>query len=146
MHLQVIVSRKNVTNMIKLSPMNTSRGRNEVHSKKMGQFDRVAFKQCGESLFDRLFEFDRKLKETMAYANTQKNGSLEDRVKMETLELETAKVPGGNEKHEVVDHRQSPAMAPYHDLGGAIQINIADDVDDEVLYGKNRHRHKSRGR
>jgi hypothetical protein len=51
LHVQVIVSRKDATNTIKLSPMNTSRGKNEQHSKKMGQFDRVAFKQSGESLF-----------------------------------------------------------------------------------------------
>ena len=43
----------------------------------MGQFDRVAFKQSGESLFDNLFEFDRQLKNSMAYALTQKNGSLQ---------------------------------------------------------------------
>jgi hypothetical protein len=83
-----IVSRKDATNLIKLSPMNTSRGRNEEHSKKMGQFDRVAFKQRGESLFDSLFEFDRQLKDTMAYANTQKNGSLQERVEMDALETE----------------------------------------------------------
>jgi hypothetical protein len=45
----------------------------------MGQFDRVAFKQSGESLFDSLFEFDRQLKDTMAYANVQKNGELSQR-------------------------------------------------------------------
>jgi hypothetical protein len=88
MHIQVIVSRKDATNLIKLSPMNTSRGKNKEHSKKMGQFDRVAYKQSGESLFDSLFEFDRQLKDKMAYANTQKNGSLLERVEMETLEAE----------------------------------------------------------
>jgi len=79
MHVQVIVSRKDATNKIKLSPMNTSRGKNTEHSKKMGQFDRVAFKQSGETLFDSLFAFDRQLKDTMAYANVQKNGKLSQR-------------------------------------------------------------------
>jgi hypothetical protein len=54
MHIQVIVSRKDATNKIKLSPQNNSRGKNAEHSAKMGQFDRVAFKQVGESLFDNL--------------------------------------------------------------------------------------------
>jgi hypothetical protein len=85
MHVQVIVSRKDVTNKIKLSPMNTSRGKNEDHSKKMGQFDRVAFKQSGETLFDSLFEFDRQLEDTMAYANVQKNGELSQREQMGVL-------------------------------------------------------------
>src|SRR5690606_30176842 len=73
MHIQVIVSRKDATNKIKLSPMNKSRGKNEQHSKKLGQFNRVAFKQSGETLFDDIFEFNRNLKETMAYANIHKN-------------------------------------------------------------------------
>jgi hypothetical protein len=67
LHVQIIVSRKDVTNTIKLSPMNNSRGKNEQHSKKLGQFNRVVFKQCGEDLFDRTFDFDRHLKDRMAY-------------------------------------------------------------------------------
>ncbi|NVM64192.1 hypothetical protein FHW88_002520 [Mucilaginibacter sp. SG538B] len=85
MHVQVIVSRKDIINKIKLSPMNTSRGRNAAHSKKMGQFDRVAFKQSGESLFDSMFGFDRQLKDTMAYANVQKNGELSQREQLGML-------------------------------------------------------------
>ncbi|MES2267802.1 MAG: DUF5712 family protein [Bacteroidota bacterium] len=146
MHVQVIVSRKDRTNSIKLSPMNTSRGKNEEHSKKMGQFDRLAFKQSGESFFDELFEFDRGLKETMAYANTKKNGSLEDRIKMETLETETAEPHALNERENTLGHHQSTPLASLFDYAGPIGISIADDVDDEAVYGKNRHRNKSRGR
>ncbi|MEO3407969.1 DUF5712 family protein [Mucilaginibacter sp. CAU 1740] len=94
MHVQVIVSRKDITNKIKLSPMNTSRGKNAEHSKKMGQFDRVAFKQSGESLFDGLFEFDRPLKDTMAYANVQKNGELLQREQLGVL------VEGASQNYE----------------------------------------------
>lgn len=85
MHVQVIVSRKDATNSIKLSPMNNSRGKNAEHSKKMGQFDRVAFKQSGETLFDNLFSFDRQLKDTLAYANVQKNGNLSQREQLSLL-------------------------------------------------------------
>ncbi|WAC11238.1 DUF5712 family protein [Dyadobacter pollutisoli] len=85
MHVQVIVSRKDATNKVKLSPMNTSRGKNAEHSKKMGQFDRIAFKQSGESLFDSMFGFDRQLKETLAYANIQKNGKLTQREQLTVL-------------------------------------------------------------
>jgi hypothetical protein len=146
MHVQVIVSRKDRTNSVKLSPMNTSRGKNEEHSKKMGQFDRVAFKQCGESLFDELFEFDRGIKDTMAYANAHKNGSLEDRVQIETLELETATILTENEEQETADHLLSTGFAQSYNQPSLIHINIADDVDDEAVYGKNRHRNKGRSR
>jgi hypothetical protein len=44
-HVQVIVSRKDITDSIRLSPLNNSRGKNVEHSLKVGQFDRVAFKQ-----------------------------------------------------------------------------------------------------
>jgi hypothetical protein len=80
MHIQVIVSRKDITNKIKLSPMNKSRGKNVEHSKKLGQFDRALFINSGEKLFDQTFGFDRKLEETFEYAKTQKNGNLKERM------------------------------------------------------------------
>ncbi len=82
MHVQVIVSRKDITNKIKLSPMNKSRGRNTEHSKKLGQFDRVAFKNSGEKLFDQQFGFDRPISETFKYANTNAKGNLQEKLDM----------------------------------------------------------------
>jgi len=87
MHIQIIVSRKDASNRIKLSPMNNSRGKNQTHSKKLGQFNRVAFKQSGETIFDKLFGFDRSLKETFAHANVQKNGSLAQKEQLDILEF-----------------------------------------------------------
>lgn len=95
MHVQVIVSRKDATNKIKLSPMNNSKGKNEGHSLKLGQFNRVAFKQCGEALFDKQFRFDRQLNETMAFANINKNGSREQKVQLDVL-MEGAKLKTEN--------------------------------------------------
>jgi hypothetical protein len=80
MHIQVVVSRKDITNKIKLSPMNKSRGKNNEHSKKMGQFDRSAFKSSGEKIFDDNFSFERGFTETFRYANAQKKGNLEQRM------------------------------------------------------------------
>ncbi|WP_431294150.1 DUF5712 family protein [Pedobacter sp. P26] len=82
MHIQVIVSRKDITNSIKLSPMNNSRGRNPEHSKKIGQFDRIAFKASGEKVFDEMFGFERPISESFKYANTQSKGTLAERMKM----------------------------------------------------------------
>ncbi|WP_295795936.1 DUF5712 family protein [Mucilaginibacter sp.] len=83
MHVQVIVSRKDITNKIKLSPMNKSKGSNTEHSKKMGQFDRSAFKSSGERLFDDKFDFERGLTETFRYANAQKKGGLDERIALQ---------------------------------------------------------------
>jgi len=85
-HVQVIVSRKDINNKIKLSPQNTSKGKNVSHSAKLGQFDRVAFKESGEHIFDEMFGFDRGLKEKMTYANIVKNGSVAQKVQLQTLE------------------------------------------------------------
>lgn len=81
-HIQIIVSRKDMTNSIKLSPMNKSRGRNHKHSQKVGQFDRKAFAESGERLFDQKFGFDRGLDETFRYTNTMKNGTIEQKLDM----------------------------------------------------------------
>jgi hypothetical protein len=82
MHIQVIVSRKDITNKIRLSPMNKSRGKNMEHSKKLGQFDRVAFKNSGERVFDQQFDFQRPVSETFSYANANAKGSLRERMEM----------------------------------------------------------------
>jgi hypothetical protein len=82
MHVQIIVSRKDASNSIKLSPLNNSRGKNQAHSLKVGQFDRVAFKQATEKRFDKMFSYERELKETFKYANTLKHGDYEQRLAM----------------------------------------------------------------
>ena len=90
MHVQVIVSRKDKTNKIKLSPMNNSRGSNKQHSAKIGQFNRVAFKNSGEQIFDEMFGFDRLLKESVNYALTMKNGTTDEKRAINILDqLET---------------------------------------------------------
>ena len=84
-HIQIIVSRKDITNKIKLSPQNTSRGRNKSHSQKLGQFDRRAFKESGELLFDKMFSYDRGLKETFQFSNSVKNGNLQERRQVDRI-------------------------------------------------------------
>jgi hypothetical protein len=86
MHVQIIVSRKDITDSIRLSPLNNSRGKNAAHSLKVGQFDRVAFKQVAERTFDQAFDYDRELKETFIYANTLKHGDYEQRLEIKELE------------------------------------------------------------
>lgn len=99
-HIQVIVSRKDKSNKIKLSPYNTSKGKNQEHSKKLGQFNRVAFKAAGESLFDELFAFNRGLKHKMTYANLLKNGTAIQKAQLQYLEKLEEKYP------EVIGHSE----------------------------------------
>jgi len=97
MHIQVIVSRKDITNTIKLSPHNTSRGKNRTHSEKLGQFDRTAFKQSGETLFDEFFGFERNLKESFGYANAMKNGPCTQKAQLYIIKEAQEKQPKGTE-------------------------------------------------
>lgn len=161
MHLQIIVSRKDISNQIKLSPQNTSRGKNKEHSAKLGQFDRTAFKQSGESLFDDVFEFDRGLKDTLTYANTMKNGTAIQKMQMQTLgglppqEAETGRV--------ILDLSKDVADGLFQSFGdllvagtkagaGLLSLllsdvyvsNQADPVDDGMLRRKKR-KSKSKG-
>jgi hypothetical protein len=95
MHVQITVSRKDASNSIKLSPLNNSKGKNAVHSQKVGQFDRVAFKQGAEKLFDQMFSYERSIEESFRYANTLKHGSYEQKLelKAEQRVRQTQKMP-----------------------------------------------------
>lgn len=131
MHVQIIVSRKDKTNSIKLSPLNNSKGKNAAHSLKVGQFDRVAFKQEAEKLFDGLFDYDRSLQETFKYANTMRNGDYDSRQEMkDQLQAERTIAHGEQLRPLSVDFIEN------------IGIQISDDIDDEAILGRNRHRQK----
>lgn len=161
MHVQVIVSRKDITNRIKLSPQNTSRGKNAVHSRKMGQFDRTAFKQSGESLFDEMFDFDRNLKESMEYANTMKNGTLEQRVKLISREKEqemseeysitsgadNSLRAGMEAMEQAAGIAQEITKATFDILGGLLDPgNIAAGGESTVSDEERKRRRKKKGR
>ncbi|RZK60715.1 MAG: molybdopterin-guanine dinucleotide biosynthesis protein MobB [Pedobacter sp.] len=129
MHVQIIVSRKDITNTIKLSPMNKSRGRNLEHSKKLGQFNRVAFKESGEKLFDQYFGFDRGLKDTFHYANVQKNGTVEQKV-----ELERERMQSSHESKKERDFAAPANQTEYLDI--LLKEEYHDDTGSMVVRKK----------
>lgn len=139
MHVQVIVSRKDMTNKIKLSPMNNSKGSNVQHSAKLGQFDRTAFKQSGESLFDEMFNFNRTLKETMNYAVIMKNGNAEQKQQMHLSEIAENSHQDENKKlqFEAIKNRSEDTSLGLEQLldvgsllaGGLLGILLPDSYD-----------------
>jgi hypothetical protein len=122
-HVQVIVSRKDTSNSIKLSPLNNSKGTNAAHSQKVGQFDRVAFKQATESIFDNMFSYDREIKESFQYANALKNGSYEQKQEVRELQRFELAFKSGNQ--------QSYHSKDIFDvlLGPGQSVNIAPDPE-----------------
>lgn len=94
MHCHIIVSRKDQSNKIKLSPLTNHR-----NSKKgiiKGGFDRLNLFEQVEKDFDKLFSYDRPLAESFEYYNTMKNGSIEEQIalqeKMLTREKENMEI------------------------------------------------------
>ena len=89
MHCHLIVSRKDQTNKKKLSPLTNHK--NTKNGVIKGGFDRVNLFRQAEQGFDKLFGYNRQLSESFEYANTMKNGNMDDRLKMQEQELKEPK-------------------------------------------------------
>lgn len=88
LHVQIIVSRKDMANQRLLSPLTNHRGqgKSQEHGQKFGQFNRVAFKERSEEVFDRQTGYKRELEDSFRYQNTMSNGTTSQKAAM-TLEL-----------------------------------------------------------
>lgn len=105
MHVHVIVSRKDMENKIKLSPMTSHRNTDKGTVK--GGFDREAFQEKAEKAFDQKFGYERKLHETFQVNNALRNGTREEKEAArstirESLALSAAErsIPFGKEQRE----------------------------------------------
>lgn len=85
MHCHLIVSRKDQSNKVKISPLT-----NHKNTKKgtvKGGFDRKNLFQQVEQCFDKLFGYKRELTESFEYYNIMKNGSLSDQLNMQEKQI-----------------------------------------------------------
>lgn len=114
MHCHLIVSRKDQSNKIKLSPLT-----NHKNTKKgtvKGGFDRTNLFRQAEQGFDQLFNYNRQLTETFEYCNTMKNGSIANQLKMQQREYANMHV------FENVQTQQDKSV------GTTIQSNVPTDL------------------
>lgn len=114
MHCHLIVSRKDQSNKIKLSPLT-----NHKNTKKgtvKGGFDRTNLFRQAEQGFDKIFGYNRQLTETFEYCNTMKNGSIADQLKMQQREYANMHV------FENVQTQQNKSV------GTTIQSNVPTDL------------------
>ncbi len=88
MHCHLIVSRKDQSNKVKISPLTNHR--NTKKGTVKGGFDRTALFQSVEKGFDKLFGYNRHLSEAFEYCNTMKNGSISEQLKMQEREVSTS--------------------------------------------------------
>lgn len=86
MHCHLIVSRKDQSNKVKISPLT-----NHKNTKKgtvKGGFDRKNLFQQAEQGFDRLFGYNRQFAESFEYYNTMKNGSIAEQLSMQEKQID----------------------------------------------------------
>ena len=89
LHCHLIVSRKDQANKKKLSPLTNHK--NTKNGVIKGGFDRVNLFQQAEQGFDKLFNYNRQLSESFEYSNTMKNGSIDDKLRVQEQELKEPK-------------------------------------------------------
>lgn len=108
-HVHLIISRKDITQKLKLSPMTN-------HRKSSGGvirsgFDRMQFKIDSEHAFDQLFSYKRDHADYLLVANTLKNGTREQK----------------REVKFAIHRKQSPLVATLRALNRAIQNDPNED-------------------
>ena len=110
MRCHLIVSRKNQSNKVKISPLTNHR--NTKKGVTTGGFDRTALFEKVEKGFDKLFGYNRQLSETFEYCNTMKNGSIVDKLRMQEREQNTPEQNFAGEKKKKKEDLQ---MGRYAD-------------------------------
>ena len=126
MHCHLIVSRKDQSNKKKLSPLTNHK--NTQKGTVTGGFDRVNLFQQAEQGFDKLFGYNRQLSESFEYANTMKNGSIDDKLKIQEQELQEPKQYfTGEKKKEVFQSSEKENM---------ISCNLDSKQDNKHAYNQ----------
>lgn len=101
MHCHLIVSRKDQSNKVKISPLTNHR--NTKKGVIAGGVDRAALFENVEKGFDKLFGYHRQLSEKFEYCNTMKNGPVMDKLRTQERELNTHEISSVGEKKKIVD-------------------------------------------
>ncbi|MCR4922344.1 MAG: DUF5712 family protein [Bacteroidaceae bacterium] len=138
-HLHAIVSRRAKRNGPKLSPLTAHR--NTQSGPVTGGFDRKAFAERCEKLFDQLMHYDRKVAETFEYLNTFAHGTAEEKAEQAVrmareneaslrAEMEAAFGKRRKRKKERNEVEELAALLEKKDFKLPVpQQNIADAVD-----------------
>ncbi|KKB59214.1 DUF5712 family protein [Parabacteroides gordonii] len=129
MHCHLIVGRKDQSNKKKLSPLTNHKDTKNGVIK--GGFDRVNLFQEAEQGFDKLFGYNRQLSESFEYANTMKNGSINDKLKMQEQKLQEPKqYLVGENKIRIFQSSEKDNM---------ISCNLNSKVDTKHIYNQQKN-------
>ena len=135
-HLHAIVSRKSKGvngKKLKLSPLTTHR--KDVEGPIKGGFDRKAFIEAGEKIFDELFSHEREVAKSFEYQNTLAHGTVDekaaqaDRLAKETLGKMKASIAEKAKKQQE-EPETGLSSEDYETLAALMEIG---DVKKEIL-------------
>ncbi len=125
MHCHLIVSRKDQSNKVKISPLTNHR--NTKKGVITGGFDRTTLFENVEKGFDKLFGYNRQLSETFEYCNTMKNGTVTDKLRMQEQELKEPEISFAGEKKKEKEDLQISRYADNQ--AGMIESKFANKQD-----------------
>jgi hypothetical protein len=155
MHCHLIVSRKDQSGKKKLSPVTNHR--NTTKGAIKGGFDRKILFQQAESGFDKLFGYQRDIRETFEYCNTMKNGSISEKLKMQEQELHAGEkkkdfTPMKEEKLSIVPEPTqtagiySEAESLVSAIGSLLPFDAHNDYDENMAEYLRQHKKKKKKR
>ena len=154
MHCHLIVSRKDQSNKIKLSPLTNHK--NTTKGTVKGGFDRTNLFQTVEQGFDKLFNYDRPLSESFEYYNIMKNGSIADQLKMQERQLshekenKFANSQTFNTTNIQTVNQENKQNVNLPDLGlssalGLFTPDVSNQEEEQVPMKKKKHKKPKRG-
>ena len=117
MHVHIIVSRKDRSNKIKLSPKTNHTGKKKTGTAK-GGFDRTNFFRTCEASFDKRSGFLREPEQSFDFLNAMKNGSPEDIMRLKQWA-------------EQVKHERSQSQDIQNDICEDISLDSVQKVDSD---------------
>ncbi|WP_266202762.1 DUF5712 family protein [Pontibacter kalidii] len=114
MHAHLIVSRKDMENKVKLSPMTNHRstGKGAVR----GGFDREAFVSACEERFDRQTGYKREQRESFAYCHALRKGSVKD-IRQQARERVALEAQRKQQKQQAEKFIHQQEQRPAPELG-----------------------------
>lgn len=128
MHCHLIVSRKDQSNKIKLSPLTNHK--NTMKGTVQGGFNRKNLFQQAEQGFDKLFNYNRPTNESFEYYNTMKNGSISEQIsmleKMLTSQNENKQIGIDADRHIGKDKSINADM----NIGSSADLSQSNDTAD----------------
>lgn len=130
MHCHLIVSRKDQSNKIKISPLTNHR--NTKKGVITGGFDRTTLFENVEKGFDKLFGYHRQLPETFEYCNTMKNGTVTDKLRMQERELKAPEQNIAGEKKKIIDEQIDKNVKTQKDENIKTQTNTNLKADSDI--------------